>query len=558
MNLLRLLKRLGPKPLQRLVLAATGSALSSTVVLAIVNNAAAEIAKTKADFVSVPLALLFVAGVLAYMATETWMVSRMAASVEEVVHDLRMRLLDQLRRADLWKLEHFGQTPVFDSITRSCQTISQNSHFVALTLRSILLTVAVLIYIAAVSPLAFLLITLLLGVGTVIYLRLGCALEEQEKHLNAKEAALFESMSDLFDGFKEQRLNSARSRGLNDTFIEVSQRTATARSVVHLHTWQQFVFGETAFNLMLGLVIFVVPSYSAAFGQEVVKVAAAVLFLTAPVFGLMQSLAVMNAAESAAGQMLALEGQLAALAEAGSEGPALPVPGDFSELQMEGVEFAFPAAPGDTPFTVGPFYLTINRGETVFVTGGNGSGKSTFMKLLTGLYHPLRGSLVMNGVAIGPDRMAAYRETMATVFADFHLFTRLYGIEYPDPVEAGDLMRWMEMERVTALDGNRFGRRDLSAGQRKRLGLVGALLEKKSILILDEWAADQDPQFRFKFYREVVPELKRSGITIIAVTHDDHYFDIADRRLHMEAGRLFEIMKAGKRIDLSVPARGAA
>ena len=90
MNLLRLLKRLGPKPLQRLVLAATGSALSSTVVLAIVNNAAAEIAKTKADFVSVPLAVLFIAGVLAYMATESWMVSRMAANVEEVVHGLRI------------------------------------------------------------------------------------------------------------------------------------------------------------------------------------------------------------------------------------------------------------------------------------------------------------------------------------------------------------------------------------------------------------------------------------------------------------------------------------
>jgi putative ATP-binding cassette transporter len=549
MNLLRLLNRLGPKPLQRLVLAATGSALSSTIVLAIVNNAAAEIAKTKADFVSVPLAVLFVAGVVAYMATETWMVSHMAASVEEVVHGLRMRLLDQLRRADLWKLEHFGQTPVFDSITRSCQTISQNSHFVALTLRSILLTLAILIYIAAISPLAFLLISLLLGAGTVIYLRLGRTLEEREKHLNAEEAALFESMSDLFDGFKEQRLNSARSQGLNDSFVEVSERTTTARGVVHLHTWQQFVFGETAFNLMLGVVIFVVPSYSAAFGQEVVKVAAAILFMTAPVFGLMQSLAVMSAAESAAGQMLALEDQLAALAEAGSEGPALPVPGRFSELRMEGVEFAFPSAPGEPPFTVGPFDLAIQRGETVFVTGGNGSGKSTFVKLLTGLYHPLRGRLVMNGVAIGPDRMAAYRETMATVFADFHLFARLYGVEHPDPAEAADLMRWMEMERVTVLNGNRFGRRDLSAGQRKRLGLVGALLEKKPILILDEWAADQDPQFRFKFYREVVPELKRRGITIIAVTHDDHYFDVADRRLHMEAGRLTEV---------PVPARGAA
>lgn len=549
MNLLRLLGRLGSRPLHHLVLAAVGSALSSTVVLAIVNAAAEEIAETKEDFVNLPMALLFVAGVAAYMATESWMVTRMASGVEEVIHGLRMRLLDQLRRCDLQKLERFGQTPLFESITQSCQTISQNSQFLALTLRSILLTLAILVYIAAVSPLAFLLIALLLGAATVCYIRLGRALDEQQTHLIAEEAALFESVSDLFDGFKEQRLNSARSDGLNDTFVHVCDRTRTARGRVHLHSWQQFIFGETSFNLMLGLVIFVVPSYSAAFGQEVVKVSAAVLFMSAPVFGLMQSLAVMGAAEAAAGQMLDLERRLAGLAEAGSDGPGLPVPADFAEVRMEGVEFAFPAQPGEAPFTVGPFDLTVRRGEVIFVTGGNGSGKSTFIKLLTGLYHPLRGRLSVDGLAIGPERQAAYRERMATVFADFHLFARLYGTPAPDPQEAGGLMRWMEMERVTALAGDRFGRRDLSAGQRKRLGLVAALLEKKPILILDEWAADQDPHFRFTFYRHVVPELKRRGLTIIAVTHDDHYFDVADRRLHMEEGRLSE---------LAVPVGGAA
>ena len=147
----------------------------------------------------------------------------------------------------------------------------------------------------------------------------------------------------------------------------------------------------------------------------------------------------------------------------------------------------------------------------------------------------------MDGVPVGPQRVAAYRELMATVFADFHLFARLYGQDTLNPVEAAELMRWMEMERVTALEGDRFGRRDLSAGQRKRLGLVAAILEKAPILILDEWAADQDPHFRFKFYREVVPELKQRGLTIVAVTHDDHYFDVADRRLHMEEGRLTEL-----------------
>lgn len=541
MNLLRLLGRLGPKPLRRLVLAAAGSALSSTIVLAIVNKAAERIAEAHADFVELPLAAAFVVAVLAYMITESWMVTHMAADVEAVVDGLRMRLMDQLRRCDLLKLERFGRTALYESITQASQTISQNSQFLALSLRSILLAGAVLIYIATVSPLAFLLIGLLLAVGTVLYIRMGRELETQQRLLMVEEAALFEAVSDLFDGFKEQRLDSTYSRDLNQTFVQVSERTVAARSLVHLHNWQQFVFGETSFNMMLGLVIFVVPQYATSFAQEIVKVSTAVLFMASPVFGLMQALAVMRAAEAAAGRMLELDGELAQLAEQGSDAPAQPLPDGFAALGMEGMSFSFPAVPGETPFRVGPFDLVLRRGEVVFVTGGNGSGKSTFIKLLTGLYHPLSGCLKVDDLVILPPLLAAYRGLMATVFSDFHLFTRLYGMPSPDKGEAGVLMRWMEMDRITTLEDGQFGRRDLSAGQRKRLALIAALLEKKPILILDEWAADQDPHFRRRFYRELVPELKRRGLTIVAVTHDDHYFDVADRRLHMEEGRLIEL-----------------
>lgn len=544
MNVLRLLARLGPEPLRRLLLGAALSALSSMMVLAIVNKAAQEIAERKSDVVNLWMAALFVAGVLFYTLAESWMVARMSADIEEAIDGLRVSLLDRLRRADLWKLERFGETRLFESITQSCQVVSMNSQFLALSVRSVLLVGAVLLYIAAVAPLAFLLIGTLLSLGAVVYLKMSRTLDICQKDLMAREAGLFESLSDLFDGFKEQRLNSARSGDLNASFATVSTATLLARNAVHRQGWQQFVFGETAFNLMLGLVVFVVPGYSSSFGQEVVKVTAAILFMASPVFGLMQSLTVMGAAEAAAGRMIELETQLGALAEPGGDAPVLPVPENFTEIRLEGMEFAFPAPAGEQPFTVGPFDLTIRRGEVIFVTGGNGSGKSTFIKLLTGLYQPLRGRLIVDGLEIGPGRRAAYRGLMATVFADFHLFARLHGIHPPKEAEASALMRWMEMNRVTTLDGDRFARRDLSAGQRKRLGLIGALLEKKPILILDEWAADQDPQFRLKFYREIVPDLKRRGLTIIAVTHDDHYFDVADRRLHMEEGRLGELVLA--------------
>ena len=238
--------------------------------------------------------------------------------------------------------------------------------------------------------------------------------------------------------------------------------------------------------------------------------------------------------------MLGLERELAELAEPGSGAPGLPVDPDFREIRLRDVEFSFPSVEGERGFGVGPFDLTIRRGETIFITGGNGSGKSTFLKLLTRLYCPERGSVEVDGIPIGPERLSGYRALMATVFTDFHIFSRLYGAETRSG-EGEKLLRWMELERATGVSDGRFTRRDLSAGQRKRLALIAALLERRPILVLDEWAADQDPRFRAKFYREVLPELQRRGLTILAVTHDDHYFDAAGRRLHMEEGRLTEL-----------------
>ena len=70
------------------------------------------------------------------------------------------------------------------------------------------------------------------------------------------------------------------------------------------------------------------------------------------------------------------------------------------------------------------------------------------------------------------------------------------------------------------------------------MALALALAEDRPVLLLDEWAADQDPATRERFYRQILPTLKQTGKTIIAVTHDERYFDCADVRYHMDEGRM--------------------
>lgn len=67
-----------------------------------------------------------------------------------------------------------------------------------------------------------------------------------------------------------------------------------------------------------------------------------------------------------------------------------------------------------------------------------------------------------------------------------------------------------------------------------------SLLERRDFLLLDEWAAEQDPQFRHFFYRTLLPALRAEGKGILAMTHDEHYFDVADRVLRLEGGHLSE------------------
>jgi putative ATP-binding cassette transporter len=215
-----------------------------------------------------------------------------------------------------------------------------------------------------------------------------------------------------------------------------------------------------------------------------------------------------------------------------------PITSNFKEIQLDKATFSYPNQYGKPLFSIGPINLEIKKGEMVFIVGGNGSGKSTLLKLLTGLYYPTTGSLNLNCDQIEKTQYASYRELFAIIFTDFHLFDKLYGLSNIDDKQVKELLRLMQLEQKTKYRQGKFTQLDLSTGQKKRLAFVTAILENRSIYIFDELAADQDPQFRKYFYEVILPDLKQQGKTIIAVTHDDKYFHIADRILKMQSGQL--------------------
>jgi putative ATP-binding cassette transporter len=291
MNLYRILNLIDRKLFYRVLGLASGSALSTTMVVAIAAYAAKNINDSEESFVDIPLAIVFIASLVIYFLAESKMIARLAREIEKVIHELRMKLIHRIRHADLWKLEHFGQNRLYESITQNSKTLSSNSQYIAQAIRSIILLAMLLVYIAFISPLTFFILLAMLLLAGRFYYSMGKSLEKSQAELAENEGKLFEYVSDLFDGFKEQRLCSVRSQTLGEEFTQQSEVTGRAHSAVYERTWQQFVFGESTFNIMIGVVLFVIPAFSPSVSDELIKISSAVLFMGTPIFGLRQSLA---------------------------------------------------------------------------------------------------------------------------------------------------------------------------------------------------------------------------------------------------------------------------
>ncbi|HVR09198.1 MAG TPA: ATP-binding cassette domain-containing protein, partial [Thermoanaerobaculia bacterium] len=175
----------------------------------------------------------------------------------------------------------------------------------------------------------------------------------------------------------------------------------------------------------------------------------------------------------------------------------------------------------------------------VFITGGNGSGKSTLGKLLTGLYVPDAGSLRVDGKAVTSENRESYRQLFSAVFADFYLFAGLIGDGAGDlDAMAREYLLRLGLDKKVKIAGGSLSNLDLSQGQRKRLALLVAYMEQRSIYLFDEWAADQDPHFKAIFYHDLLPDLKARGKTVFVISHDDQYYALADRLIKMKDGQI--------------------
>ncbi|HET8974753.1 MAG TPA: cyclic peptide export ABC transporter, partial [Pseudolabrys sp.] len=533
---LELVRREMHGSLPRLLVMSALGGLSTAAILAAIN---AGLQGTG----SLWAATLFLVALFLFIKTQYYVTITTTAEIEAIIHKIRLRVMDHIRRSELLSLEAIGRSRIVAAITSDTAILTQASNMLCFSIQGAVLVFFVAIYVAFLSLAAIVTTIVIIGVAGIIFHYKNRRLAAEKQKSAEWEGRLFDRLTDFLDGFKEVRLNAARSMELFEDASEVSRTAANIKINSQAETFKLIVTSQVSMYVLIGAVVFVAPQFSEALGGlTLTKTTTALMFIVGACFGLVQAIPILLNANAAADRIEQLEIELQATASA-LDAAAAAAPSRFDAIEMTGIQFRYVDKSSEATFKIGPIDFSLHPGELVFITGGNGSGKSTFLRVLSGLYPPDSGQIRLNGQLIGDETRDKYRSLMSAIFFDYHLFHKLYGVPDPDPAEVDRLLRQFRLDTKTSLTKGEFRTLDLSGGQRRRLALIVSLLEKRPILLLDEWTAEQDPEFRRKFYDELLPELMGAGATVVVITHDDRYLDelhLPARRIRMDEGRIVE------------------
>lgn len=447
------------------------------------------------------------------------------------VYRLRGRLLKQLLDTDVARLRQIGQGPLLASLSSDIGQITIAFVRLPELVQGLVLTLGSIIYLGLLSPALLGVTALWVTVTMVVGWLLVNRVYRHLAHMRQAEDRLYQNYQSIIAGCKELALNRERAHFVYHQLYEQNARDYREQ-IIRADTYHLSAVNWSNIMMLgaIGLVFFLANGLGWANTNVAATFALTLLFLRTPLLQGIGALPTLIAAQVAFDKIAALN-----LAEPDEAFPLPPAPRPWQRIELDQVSFHYQ---GEGGFSVGPINLVIERGEQIFLIGGNGSGKSTLAMLLTGLYQPVSGRILLDGEPV-TDRNG-YLGLFSAIFTDYHLFQHLLG---PEPKEAlvAEWLERLQMGSKLAIEDGFIADIDLSQGQRKRVALLLALAEQREVMLFDEWAADQDPQFRRIFYQVLLPRLKEMGKTVIAISHDDHYFSLADRLLEMRQGRLTEL-----------------
>ncbi len=535
MNLIRLL--LSTSGLSVLLATFTGllSGASSAGLIALINTV------LQGTSLSQEILALGFLGLCLLMLIST-AISQMCISrvAEKIIFDLRLRLTSRILACPLRHLEEIGIPRLLAALTQDIEVIANASIPISLLCVFVALLLGCLTYLSWLSLPLFGLTLILMPVGIFSNQYLIYRGRHFLKFAREEQDSLFQHFRTTTEGIKELKLHQQRRQAF---LTEDLQTTAAKSRHYRITATDLFAIGGSwglvALFILIGILLFIAPLLFVTPNSVLSGYVLTLIFMLTPIRGLLNTMPELLRANVALEKINSLGLSLAAQSTELEQVARTPNQSSWQSLQCRGISHVYRGEREDSHFTLGPVDLTLCPGEIVFIVGGNGSGKSTLVKLLTGLYVPEAGTIEFDGQRITNDNLDWYRQQFSVVFSDFYLFHRLLGLEDLNrDRQAQVYLEQLHLDHKVKVKNGTFSTTALSQGQRKRLALLTAYLEDRAIFVFDEWASDQDPAFKKVFYTQLLLELKERGKAVIVVSHDDHYFDQADRILKLDYGKV--------------------
>jgi putative ATP-binding cassette transporter len=451
---------------------------------------------------------------------------------------LRNRILSSVLHADYRQLAD-KKVRVHTAIVSDVNVLTHSSLIIIDFFTSSILAVTCLIYLSFISLVLFSITLGIALIGITIYHASSKKNIEDLEKARLLEDKFQKNVNTILDGFKEIYMEPQKGKYIYEHRINPIGRDAFKNNTAaYTALLRNQITGQILFYILISSILLFFSLTLKIKPGDTVSFIFTLLYLLSAIETIMVLLPDLIKTKVASVNLMNLINELETANANKNDPEQLNVNKEFNRITIRDLEFHY--GEYHTSFGIGPINMDIRKGEVIFIYGGNGSGKTTLFYAILGLCIPSKGEIRLNATPVTSANYAGYRAIFSVVFSDFYLFDGLLHLTGFDLQKWDDYLRLFELEDKVHLQGNTFSSTNLSLGQRKRLALIAALLEEKPVLVLDEWAADQDPYFRKKFYTEIIPLLKKNGITVVAITHDDTYYHCADKLYRMDYGKLME------------------
>jgi putative pyoverdin transport system ATP-binding/permease protein len=450
--------------------------------------------------------------------------------------ELRADIAKKINSMSVAGVESVGLARLLNILGGDVHAVAAASTAIPALIMSVLTVISMLCYLASLNLMVFVFVSCAIIGGAILYqVPIFWAVKRYQKARTIADK-IQEAARGLVLGVYELKLSKKKSMMfLDEEFIIPQLKSVSLSKQADSVFYIAASFGELIVLYMIGVIVFLMPKSVLLTAVDNYAIVMVLLSIGGPMAAIMGVVPQFLSGQVA----LARIGALNDLDEECVVDSAVEPLAIRSRFGVRNVAYKYQNLEDGRNFFLSPISLMFYRGEINFIVGPNGSGKSTLAKLLSLHYLPSEGCVFFDDAEINSGNILGARSNIAVIYSNYYLFSRVYqNFESVDEERIKMYLDWFGLTGKTEIVNGVFTTTDLSDGQRRRLALIVALLEDKEIYFFDEWAADQDPGFKKVFYEDVLPFMRRANKFVIVITHDDRYFECADRLIFMDSGNV--------------------